>query len=118
MKKNDLNNIDAAMGAVNSNLSNMMTKGASNKGVQPDLSAAEKEEREANRRTQGRKGCAGPRITMVFSTTNYNFIRTMARIKGQSLAEFTNEMITQYIADHGQYYEQAAELVKKMEGGN
>ena len=53
----------------------------------------EKTRREAEGRTQGRKGCEMTRINMRFTSENYEYIRTMAALNGQSMREFVNECV-------------------------
>lgn len=115
MAKKDNDLMAAAAGTTN-RMGQIMATGASNRGKQSELTAAEKAEREATGRTSGRKGCHCPRITMVFNTENYHFLKTMAKIKGVPLAQFTNDIIGQYREEHAEQYNQLQAILKEMEG--
>ena len=84
------------------------------KGQQGTASPQEAAKRAAELRTQGRKGCKAVRINMAFTPDNYEFIRIMARISGQTLTEFTNTVITKYREEHPEIYEQAKAIIDKL----
>ena len=60
--------------------------------------------------TSGRKGIKLPRINLAFSPANYEYIETMARVRGQNLTEFINYVIDQHRADHQDTYKKALEF--------
>jgi len=68
---------------------------------------AEQQQRAAEMRTQGRKGCAAARINMAFSAENYEFIKIMAGVTGQSLTQFCNLVFDRYREEHPELYERA-----------
>lgn len=74
----------------------------------------EKAEREAEGRTQGRKGCKAPRINIAFTSDNWEFLRVMAKLKGQNMTQFCNEIIKQYREEHGETYEKAKKLAEEL----
>lgn len=76
--------------------------------------AQEAEERANKLKTQGRKGCKASRINMAFTTDNYEFIKVMARISGQTMTEFANQVIEKYREEHPDIYEQAKDIISKM----
>jgi hypothetical protein len=89
-------------------------KGASAAGQQVTASAEEIQERRAEMRTQGRKGAKATRINMAFAPDNYNYIKVMSRISGQTLTEFVNEIIVTYRQQHDQQYKQALNILNNL----
>lgn len=65
-----------------------------------EASEEEKKEREAHRKTQGRKGCHSPRINIAYSTENYNFIKDTAMAMGITLSDCCNLIVETYRNDH------------------
>lgn len=63
-----------------------------------------------NMRTSGRKGVKLPRINLAFTPANYEFIKTMAQVRGQSLTEFVNDMLEEIRVEHADIYEKAMEF--------
>lgn len=59
------------------------------------------------RSTQGKKGMYAPRINLAFTPSIYEYIKTMAAVKGQSMTEFVNEVLQQSLEDNKDIYEQA-----------
>lgn len=90
-------------------------QGASNKGQQQLVTPEEKARREATGRTQGRKGCKAIRINMAFWTDNHDFIKTMARISGKTMTEYTNMVIQKYRTEHPEIYDKAKALIADLE---
>ena len=84
------------------------------KGQQGTASPQEAAKRASQMKTQGRKGCKAVRINMAFTPENHEFIRVMSRISGQSLTEFTNNVIEQYRNEHPEIFEQAKAIIEKM----
>lgn len=80
-------------------------------GQQKTASAREQNERAAQLRTQGRKGCKAPRINFAFSTANYDFVRVMARATGKTMTEIANMALDKYRAANGVLYERALEII-------
>ena len=76
-------------------------------GKQTDAAPEERAKREADGRTQGRKGCKLARINMAFTSENYLFIKTVARLKGMNLTEFVNYIVEDYREQHAEAYEKA-----------
>lgn len=58
-------------------------------------------------RTQGRKGCKAHRFNMAFSPKSYDFIVTMARVRGETITSFVNHLIEQCADDNAEIYQQA-----------
>ncbi len=61
-------------------------------------------------KTQGRKGCKMVRINMAFAPEIHDFIRTMARVRGESMTEFTNYVFKQYMEDNSEIYKKVLEF--------
>ena len=75
----------------------------------------EKKIREASGKTQGRKGCALTRINMRFTSENYDYIKTMSAINGQSMREFVNACIEDHRKANADRYERAAAFRGEIE---
>ena len=61
-------------------------------------------------RTQGRKGVKMVRINMAFSPKVHDFIRTMARVRGESVTQFTNYVFEKSMEENADLYEQAQQF--------
>lgn len=57
--------------------------------------------------TRGRKGCKLHRINMAFSDEVHEYIKTMARVRGESITEFTNYIFAKSMQDNAEIYEKA-----------
>lgn len=86
----------------------------SKKGQQGSASPQEAAERASSLKTQGRKGCKATRINMAFTPENHQFIKTMARISGHTMTEFTNLVIERYRTEHPEIYEQAKAIIDNL----
>lgn len=86
----------------------------SERGQQGTASPQEAAERAANLKTQGRKGCKATRINMAFTPENHEFIKTMARISGQTMTEFANLVIERYRTEHPDLYEKAKAIIDNL----
>lgn len=84
-------------------------------GQQGTATIEEQKERIDAGRTMGRKGCKMPRINMAFTGSNYDFLKTMSRLKGVPLSTYVNNIITQYREEHPGLYEKALELIAEAE---
>ena len=58
-------------------------------------------------KTQGRAGCRAFRHNMAFTPENYEFIRCMARVRGQTITAFVNDIVKKAIEDNAEVYQQA-----------
>ena len=58
-------------------------------------------------KTQGRKGCKAHRFNMAFSPAAYDFITTMARVRGETITSFVNHLIEKCAEDNAEVYQQA-----------
>ena len=61
-------------------------------------------------KTNGRKGLHLKRINLAFSPENYDYITTMARVRGENLTQFVNKIISEHKADHHEIYDKAVEF--------
>ena len=57
--------------------------------------------------TQGRKGCKAIRINMAFSPEIHEYIKVMARVRGESVTDFTNYVFRQSMEENAELYERA-----------
>jgi len=81
------------------------------KGQQGNVSPQEFAIRASEMRTQGRKGARLPRINLAFSSENYDFVRVVAAIHGQSMTQYVNGIVTEYRLAHPELYEKAKALI-------
>ena len=65
-------------------------------------------------KTQGRKGCKAIRINMAFTPDVHQYIKIMARARGQSVTEFTNYVFRQSMEQNKDLYEQSKSFVKSF----
>lgn len=57
--------------------------------------------------TRGRKGCKANRVNMAFTPEIHDYIRTMARVRGESITDFTNYVFRKSMEENAAIYEQA-----------
>lgn len=62
-------------------------------------------------KTQGRKGVKAIRINMAFTPEIHDYIKTMARARGESVTQFTNYVFSQSMEQNADIYEQAKGFV-------
>ena len=62
--------------------------------------------------TQGRKGMKMQRINMAFTPSNIDYIRVMAAIRGQTMTQFVNALITQDRERNVEAYDAAKKLTE------
>lgn len=55
-----------------------------------------------------------PRINLALDPEQYDYIKTMARLQGQTMTGFINGIIAQHAADHAEIYTKAKELIKGL----
>lgn len=65
----------------------------------------------AQGRTQGRKGVKAVRINMAFAPDVHQYIKVMARARGESVTEFTNYVFRQSMEKNADLYEQMKSFV-------
>ena len=80
----------------------------------PLLSAEELAQRKAEGRTRGAKGAKADRINMAFTTDNFEYIRIMSKIRGESMTEFCNYIIAKHREEYPEEFEQARAIIEKM----
>ena len=102
-------------GAINTGrVYNTIEQATSRKGQQGTASPQEAQERAAQLKTQGRKGCKATRINMAFTPDNHEYIKVMAKISGKTMTEFTNIIIERYRTEHPELYNQVQEIIKQL----
>jgi YesN/AraC family two-component response regulator len=62
--------------------------------------------------TQGRAGVKLDRINMAFSPSNYDFIKVMAAIRGQTMTAYVNTVLDAERERNGEKYKAAKALVE------
>lgn len=65
--------------------------------------------------TQGRNGMKLDRINMAFSKENFDYIRVMAGIRGETMTQFVNDCLDADREKNGKVYRMAKELAKEIE---
>lgn len=60
--------------------------------------------------TSGKKGVKLPRINLAFSPSNYEYIKTMSQVRGQSATDFVNDIIKKDLESHAELYKKAVEF--------
>ena len=58
-------------------------------------------------KTKGRKGCKAIRINMAFTPDVHEYIKTMARVRGESITDFTNRVFEQHMKENADVYQRA-----------
>ncbi len=89
-------------------------KGKDRYRQQDTASKEEQEERAAELRTQGRKGCKAKRINLVTTPENYEYISIMSRGTGRSMSRFVNDVVEQFRNEHPGEYETIAKALESM----
>lgn len=92
-------------------------KATSTKGQQGKASPQEAEQRKAELKTQGRKGCKAIRINMAFTPDNHEFIKVLAKASGKSMTEFTNLVIAAYRNEHPELLAKANDFLETVNSG-
>lgn len=64
--------------------------------------------------TKGRKECRMVRINMAFTPVVHDYIKTMARVRGESITDFTNYIFTKSMADNAEIYAKAKEFKESI----
>lgn len=65
-------------------------------------------------RTRGRKGEKLVHFNMSFTAENMDYIRTMSKIKGQTMTQFVNVIIATERDRNGKIYDAAKEILKSL----
>ena len=82
------------------------------RGVMPSADIVEMARSQG--RTQGRAGCKAHRINMAFTPEVYNFITTMAKVRGESVTAFVNGILKKAIEDNAETYQQAIKFKETL----
>lgn len=72
------------------------------------------QEAQDTQKTQGRKGMKAARINMAFTPDNYDYIRVMGGMRGESMTNFVNYVIEEHRRLHGEKYAQAKAIMNDM----
>lgn len=68
----------------------------------------------ADLRTQGQKGAKLDRINMAFTADNMDYIRTMSKLKGQTMTQFVNVLVAEEREKNGAAYDAAKKLLESL----
>ena len=82
------------------------------KGEQPTADEIELA-RETNQ-TRGRKGFKMLRVNMAFYPDTHDYIRTMARVRGQTITQFVNDLIRKSAEDNAETYQKAKDFMQTL----
>lgn len=82
------------------------------RGVLPSADIVEQSRKQG--RTQGRAGCKAQRINMAFLPEVHNFIRTMSKVRGESVTAFVNSVLLKAMEDNKEVYEQALKFKNSL----
>ena len=63
-------------------------------------------------KTQGRPGIKLERINLAFTPDNYEYVKTMASVRGQSMTEFVNHIIAMNMEENAALFAQAKAFKK------
>lgn len=69
--------------------------------------AEEAREAAEHLRTNGMKGVKLPRINLAFTPSNYEFIQTLARVRGETMTDFVNYLIAEAREKYKDVFEKA-----------
>lgn len=113
MAKKDFSDIAAAR--VHDALENATAQEAPKKRKERrEYEGREAQEIRETLKTQGRKGAGLKRINLAFSDTNYEYISTMARVRGETLTGFVNHVIAENMAQNADLYIQAIKFKNSL----
>lgn len=63
-------------------------------------------------KTQGRPGLKLERINLAFTPDNYEYVKTMASVRGESMTEFVNHIIAMNMEENAALFAQAKAFKK------
>lgn len=69
-------------------------------------------------KTSGHKGVKLPRINMAFYPDNYAYIKTMAAVRGETMAAFINKVIAKDLEENRALFENARSITDKYNQNN
>lgn len=65
-------------------------------------------------KTQGRKNVKLKRVNLSVTNGNYDFVTTMARVRGESVTHFINHVLDDYRTKNADLYMQALEFKNRL----
>ena len=82
--------------------------------VRPTASPEEAAQREAELRTQGKKGCRTQKLNMSFTKENFEFLTTCPTLFGmRSTTQFMNFIVTAFREKHQDVFDMARSIKEK-----
>ncbi len=61
-------------------------------------------------KTQGKKDAGLPRINLAFRQDIFDYITVMARVRGETMTQFVNLILAQYMEENQEIYQKALEF--------
>ena len=105
----------------NQNLSESISKGigvmfSANDTIktQETQETQDAQELQETRKTQGRKGVSMPRVNVSLTPTAYDYVKTMASLRGMSQGEIIEEALKNDMELHQGEYDQAKKLLSQI----
>lgn len=83
--------------------------------ARPEYTEEEAQAFKQQMKTSGRKGVKMPRINFAFTPDNYEYVQTMARVRGESMSDFLNLAIAEHMRNHRDLYERALEFKRALQ---
>lgn len=68
----------------------------------------------ADLKTQGQKGAKLDRINMAFTADNMDYIRTMSKLKGQTMTQFVNILVAEEREKNGAAFDAAKAILESL----
>lgn len=68
----------------------------------------------ADLKTQGQKGAKLCRINMAFTADNMDYIRTMSKLKGQTMTQFVNILVAEEREKNGAAFDAAKAILESL----
>lgn len=65
-------------------------------------------------KTQGQKGAKLDRINMAFTADNMDYIRTMSKLKGQTMTQFVNILVAEEREKNGAAFDAAKAILESL----
>lgn len=66
-------------------------------------------------RTQGRAGIKMPRINAALLPDNFQYVKTMSRLRGESYSSFINFVLSLHKQEHPELYQRAKSIIDEMD---
>ncbi len=108
MAKKDFSNLTAGR------IYDQIEQAANPQRIQKSASPEEAARRQAELKTQGKKGCKAARLNVTFTPDHIEYLRVMAGISGQSITQFLHNVIEGHKEAHADLYAQAQSIKNQL----